>query len=64
MLKTYGIYIYIKGYIITLHLGYEKPTAFALCVSVLDLVAFVRLSLLKTKAIVLAICAINNYGRL
>ncbi|MFS8020627.1 hypothetical protein Hanom_Chr16g01417811 [Helianthus anomalus] len=47
MLKTYRLYI--KNYVITLRLGYEKPTAFALCASVLDLVAFVRLSLFKTK---------------
>ncbi|MFS7951400.1 hypothetical protein Hanom_Chr07g00594691 [Helianthus anomalus] len=47
MLKTYGIYI--KIYIIFLRLGYEKPNAFALCASFLDLVAFVRLSLFKTK---------------
>ncbi|MFS7964571.1 hypothetical protein Hanom_Chr08g00751911 [Helianthus anomalus] len=32
-----------------LRLGYEKPTAFALCASILDLVAFARLSLFKTK---------------
>ncbi|MFS7923080.1 hypothetical protein Hanom_Chr03g00256591 [Helianthus anomalus] len=47
MLKTYDIYK--KLYIINLRLGYEKPAAFALRVSVLDLVAFVRLSLFKTK---------------
>ncbi|KAF5796007.1 hypothetical protein HanXRQr2_Chr08g0346331 [Helianthus annuus] len=49
MLKTYMIYI--KNYIITLRLGYEKPTAFTLCASVLDLVAFVRLTLFKTKQV-------------
>ncbi|MFS8030958.1 hypothetical protein Hanom_Chr17g01540141 [Helianthus anomalus] len=42
MLKPY--WIYIKTYIIFLRLGYEKPTAFALCASILDLVAFVRLN--------------------
>ncbi|MFS7989457.1 hypothetical protein Hanom_Chr11g01047081 [Helianthus anomalus] len=47
MLKTYGIYT--KIYIIFLRLGYEKPTAFALRASFLDLIAFVRLSLFKTK---------------
>ena len=47
MLNTYGIYKI--NYIITLRLAYEKLTAFALCASVLDLVAFVRLSLFKTK---------------
>ncbi|MFS8027720.1 hypothetical protein Hanom_Chr16g01502051 [Helianthus anomalus] len=47
MLKTYGIYIQI--YIIFLRLGYEKPNAFALCASSLDLFAFMRLSLFKTK---------------
>ncbi|MFS8005661.1 hypothetical protein Hanom_Chr13g01239971 [Helianthus anomalus] len=44
----YGIYkknIYMN----ILRLGYEKPTAFALCASILDLVAFLRLSLFKTK---------------
>ncbi|MFS7954612.1 hypothetical protein Hanom_Chr07g00632581 [Helianthus anomalus] len=49
MLKTYMIYI--KNYIITLRLGYEKPTAFTLCASVLDIVAFVRLTLFKTKQV-------------
>ncbi|MFS7939206.1 hypothetical protein Hanom_Chr05g00448981 [Helianthus anomalus] len=49
MLKTSEIYI--KSYIITLRLGYEKPTAFALRALVLDLVAFVRLSLFKTKVV-------------
>ncbi|MFS7925161.1 hypothetical protein Hanom_Chr04g00281281 [Helianthus anomalus] len=38
-----------KNYINILRLGYEKPTAFALRASILDLVAFVRLSLFKTK---------------
>ncbi|MFS7923214.1 hypothetical protein Hanom_Chr03g00258051 [Helianthus anomalus] len=47
MLKTYGIYI--KSYIITLRLRYEKHADFALCASVLDPVAFVFLSLFKTK---------------
>ncbi|MFS7938555.1 hypothetical protein Hanom_Chr05g00441091 [Helianthus anomalus] len=47
MVKTYEIYITI--YIIFLRLEYEKPTAFALRDSFLDLVAFVRLSLFKTK---------------
>ncbi|MFS7939177.1 hypothetical protein Hanom_Chr05g00448661 [Helianthus anomalus] len=41
--------IYKKNYMNILRLGYEKPTAFALCASILDLVAFVRLSLFKTK---------------
>ncbi|MFS8020246.1 hypothetical protein Hanom_Chr15g01413291 [Helianthus anomalus] len=47
----YGIYK--KNYINILRLGYEKPTAFALCASRLnlDLVAFVRLSLFKTKEV-------------
>ncbi|MFS7997202.1 hypothetical protein Hanom_Chr12g01138901 [Helianthus anomalus] len=40
MLKTSEIYI--KSYIITLRLVYEKPTAFALRALVLDLVAFVK----------------------
>ncbi|MFS7938369.1 hypothetical protein Hanom_Chr05g00438861 [Helianthus anomalus] len=48
MLKTYGIYI--KIYIIFLRLRDEKPNAFALCDSFLDLVAFVRLSLFKNQA--------------
>ncbi|MFS7940212.1 hypothetical protein Hanom_Chr05g00461681 [Helianthus anomalus] len=43
----YGIYK--KNYINILRLGYEKPTAFPLCALILDLVAFVRLSLFKTK---------------
>ncbi|MFS7949440.1 hypothetical protein Hanom_Chr06g00571601 [Helianthus anomalus] len=47
ILETYRIYK--KKYIIALHLGYEKPAAFALSASVLDLVAFVRFTLLKTK---------------
>ncbi|MFS8029004.1 hypothetical protein Hanom_Chr16g01517251 [Helianthus anomalus] len=34
---------------IFLRLGYEKPTAIALCPSFLDPVAFVCLSLFKTK---------------
>ncbi|MFS7911675.1 hypothetical protein Hanom_Chr02g00120881 [Helianthus anomalus] len=42
---------YIKKYIFFLRLRYEKPTAFALCVSFLDIVAFVRLSLFKTKGL-------------
>ena len=49
MLKTYSIYK--KNYIIVLRLAYEKPTAFALCASVLDLVAFVRFALFKTKGV-------------
>ncbi|MFS8022780.1 hypothetical protein Hanom_Chr16g01443491 [Helianthus anomalus] len=40
---------YIKNYINILRLGYDKPTAFALCASILDLVAFVRLSFFTTK---------------
>ncbi|MFS7940383.1 hypothetical protein Hanom_Chr05g00463801 [Helianthus anomalus] len=49
MLKTYGIYI--RSYIITLRLDTKSPPLlrFALRASVLDLVAFVRLSLFKTK---------------
>ncbi|MFS7925047.1 hypothetical protein Hanom_Chr04g00279821 [Helianthus anomalus] len=48
MLKL-NLRIYKKVYIISLRLGYEKPTAFALRASILDLIAFVRLSLFKTK---------------
>ncbi|MFS7957867.1 hypothetical protein Hanom_Chr07g00671421 [Helianthus anomalus] len=47
MLKTHGMYKFF--YIITLLLGYKKPAAFALCTSVSDLGAFMRLSLFKTK---------------
>ncbi|KAM0069322.1 hypothetical protein Hdeb2414_s0001g00000461 [Helianthus debilis subsp. tardiflorus] len=45
----YGIYK--KKYINTLHLGYEKPVAFALYASRLNFrpVAFVHLSLINTK---------------
>ncbi|MFS7906456.1 hypothetical protein Hanom_Chr01g00059431 [Helianthus anomalus] len=39
-----------KNYINILRLGYKKPTAFALRASILDLIAFVRLSLFKTKS--------------
>ncbi|MFS7917300.1 hypothetical protein Hanom_Chr03g00187391 [Helianthus anomalus] len=46
MLKPMG---YIKIYIMFLRLGYEKPNAFALRASFLDHVAFVHLSLFKTK---------------
>ncbi|KAJ0509991.1 hypothetical protein HanIR_Chr11g0535421 [Helianthus annuus] len=44
----YGIYK--KKYINILRLGYGKPSALALRASILDLVAFVRLSLFKTKS--------------
>ncbi|MFS7909810.1 hypothetical protein Hanom_Chr02g00098871 [Helianthus anomalus] len=44
--------IYKKNYINILRLGYKKPTAFVLCASILDLVAFVRLSLFKPSFIV------------
>ncbi|MFS7898276.1 hypothetical protein Hanom_Chr14g01254551 [Helianthus anomalus] len=51
----YGIYK--KNYLNILRLGYVKPTAFALRASILDLVAFVRISLFKTK---ICVDIINN----
>ncbi|MFS7907321.1 hypothetical protein Hanom_Chr01g00069851 [Helianthus anomalus] len=47
-----NLYNMLKKIIIALHLAYEKPTAFALCASVLDLVAFVRFELFKTKSVI------------
>ncbi|MFS7999420.1 hypothetical protein Hanom_Chr12g01165901 [Helianthus anomalus] len=51
---------YIKNYLIALRLGYEKPTAFALCASALDLFTFVRLTLLKFKIAI----STKSYGSL
>ncbi|MFS7983480.1 hypothetical protein Hanom_Chr11g00975001 [Helianthus anomalus] len=46
------VWIYKKNYMNTSRLGYEKPPLlrFALRASILDVVAFVRLSLFKTKS--------------
>ncbi|MFS7909212.1 putative ribosomal protein L29e [Helianthus anomalus] len=47
MLKTYRIYKI--NYIITLRRVYEKLTAFALCASVLDIVAFMDPKFLRNQ---------------
>ncbi|MFS7978828.1 putative F-actin-capping protein subunit alpha [Helianthus anomalus] len=57
ILETSTIY---KKNIIALRLAYEKPTAFALCASVLDLVAFVRFALFKTNALYNSINGLKN----